>query len=395
MSTCKTDALVVGHFCLDIIPTFPDTGTPLAELFVPGRLVEVGDAVVGTGGAANNTGLALHRLGFRTGIVAKVGNDIFGDAALKLLRNAAPHLADNMIVSPADGTSYSVVLNPPGVDRIFLHASAANDTFDANDVPDSAFDGARHMHFGYPPLMRRFQMNDGAEVRALFERARARGLTTSLDMARPDPNGPSGKVDWIRFMENVLPATDAFLPSMDEILFMLDRKRFDALQEKAGDANPTALLDIDTIRKTAERLIGMGAAIVGLKLGDQGFYLRTTSDPGRLARMDCLPPANRDAWLDQEIATGCRKAKVAGTTGAGDCTIAGFLGALLKGMSADEAVSRAVAVGGASVESRDATSGVPAWSAIEERLAAGWPGVPSAVIPDTWTETPEGNRKRA
>lgn len=395
MNDQDADILVVGHFCLDIIPTFPDTGTPIGELFVPGRLVEVGDAVIGTGGAANNTGLALHRLGFPVGVVAKVGNDILGDAALRLLQRAAPRIADNMIVSPGDGTSYSVVLNPPGVDRIFLHASAANDTFCADDVPESAFGRARHMHFGYPPLMRRFQMNDGAELRTLFERARARGLTTSLDMARPDPNGPSGQVDWVRFMQNVLPAVDLFLPSVDEILFMTERPLFDALQEKAGQANPTALLGIDAIKRTAERLLGMGAAVVGLKLGDQGFYLRTTADPDRLADMGSLSPANRDAWLDQEIATGCRRAAVAGTTGAGDCTIAGFLGAMLKGMTADEAVARAVAVGGASVESRDATSGVPAWSVIEERLAAGWPGSPCAVIPDNWIATPEGNRRRA
>lgn len=391
MSTPKNDSLVVGHFCLDIIPTFPDSGRKtrtLADLLVPGQLVDVGEAVIGTGGAANNTGLALHRLGFRVGVVAKVGNDILGDAALRILRGVAPHIAENMIVSPRDSTSYSLVLNPPGVDRIFLHSSAANDTFCEKDVPDSAFAGARHMHFGYPPLMRRFMVEDGAELKTLFARAQSHGLTTSLDMARPDPNGASGKIDWVRFLENVLPAVDVFLPSVDELLFMLDRPRFEELQIRAGDGNIASLLDAGMLRDIAEKLLRMGASVVGLKLGDQGFYLRTAGDASRLSRFG-------EGWRDREIATGCRKADVVGTTGAGDCTIAGFLGAVLRGMSADAAVARAVAVGGASVESRDATSGVPAWDAIEKRLADGWPVAKNVVIPADWIRTPEGNKSRA
>lgn len=395
MTECKTDALVVGHLCLDIIPEFLTGNVPLPQLLVPGKLVDMGRVVLGTGGATSNTGLALHRLGFRVGIMGKIGADIFGDAVISLLKKTAPHLIDSMIVSPTDGTSYSVVLNPPGVDRIFLHSTGANDTFGVADIPDDALDGVRLMHFGYPPLMRRFQVDGGSELRTLFERARSRGITTSLDMARPDPDGLSGKVDWLQLMKNVLPLVDVFLPSVDEILFMIDRPRFDRLQEKAGEGNPTAHMDVETIRETADLLIGMGAAIVGLKLGDQGFYLKTTADPARLANMGHAAPKNAEAWLDKELITGCRCVDVAGTTGAGDCTIAGFLGALLKGLSADEAVVRAVAVGGASVETRDATSGVPDWSIIEKRLADGWAESASAVIPAGWNRTAAGGRSRA
>lgn len=394
MTEFKTDALVVGHLCLDIIPEFLIGNVPLSQILVPGKLVDMGGVVIGTGGATSNTGLALHRLGFRVGIAGKIGADIFGDAIITLLRKTAPRLVDSMIVSPTDGTSYSVVLNPPGIDRIFLHSTGANDTFGAADVPDESLDGVRLLHFGYPPLMRRFQVDGGSELLALFERARSRGITTSLDMSRPDPDGLSGKVDWPQLMKNVLPVVDVFLPSFDEILFMIDRPRFDRLQEKAGEGNPTAHVDVDSIRDAADLLLGMGAAMVGFKLGDQGFYLKTTADSGRLAAMGHAAPENREAWLGKEFITGCRRVEVAGTTGAGDCTIAGFLGALLKGLSADEAVARAVAVGGASVETRDATSGVPDWEVIEKRLAAGWPGVASAVVPRDWPETPAGNKTR-
>ena len=45
-------AVVAGHICLDIIPQF-DTLLPgeFASLFQPGRLIEVGPAILSTGGA--------------------------------------------------------------------------------------------------------------------------------------------------------------------------------------------------------------------------------------------------------------------------------------------------------------------------------------------------------
>ena len=394
MNMNEPEALVVGHLCLDVIPTFRGGNAPLSELFVPGKLIDVGNVVLSTGGAASNTGLALHRLGFKVGVVGKVGDDVFGRAVVDLLRQTAPHLAETMIVSPGDGTSYSVVLNPPGIDRIFLHSPGANDTFTAGDVPDKALAGARLMHFGYPPLMRRFQIDDGDELKTLFSRAKQHGLTTTLDMARPDPDSPAGKVDWVKFLENVLPVVDVFLPSVDEIIYMTDRPLFDALQKQAGDGNPAAYLDIETVRSVAEKMLSLGAGMVGFKLGDQGFYLRTSGDAARLKAMGKAAPDKLDEWLNQEIVTGCRCVEVAGTTGAGDCTIAGFLGSLLKGLSADDAVAMAVGVGGASVEARDSNSGVPEWDVVVRRLAAGWPGRQSAVAPADWKSTPAGNRAR-
>ena len=49
--------------------------------------------------------------------------------------------------------------------------------------------------------------------------------------------------------------------------------------------------------------------------------------------------------------------KVAGTTGAGDSTIAGFLASVFKGLEPSEALTMAVAVGGCCVEAPDADLG--------------------------------------
>lgn len=395
MESYPIDALVAGHLCLDIIPTFLTGGQSLGELFVPGKLIDVADAVLGTGGAASNTGLALHRLGFRTGIVGKIGDDHFGDIIVKILRQHGDHLADAMIVGRGEATSYSIVINPPGVDRIFLHNAGVNNTFAAGEVTDEALRNARLIHFGYPPLMRKFYQNNGDELRQLFERAHRFGLATSLDMSRPDPDGEAGKLDWNHYLENVLPHVDAFLPSIDEILFMTDRPLFDQLVAAAGDGNPASGLRIDQVRSLADKLLAMGPAMIGFKLGDEGFYLRATGDKKRLAALGRVAPEQAEDWLDKEFVAGCRRVEVKGTTGAGDCTIAGFLGGLLRGRTADEAAAMAVCVGGASVEARDSTSGVPPWDKVRERLAAGWPTRPCRLAPKGWEQTALGNWHRA
>ena len=66
----------------------------------------------------------------------------------------------------------------------------------SDDVTDATLKGARLLHFGYPPLMRRMYADRGEELSSIYRQAKATGVTTSLDMALPDVTGPSGRVDW-------------------------------------------------------------------------------------------------------------------------------------------------------------------------------------------------------
>lgn len=380
MDRQNCEVVVAGHVCLDIIPTLREIRGKLSSLLVPGTLVNVGPAVTSTGGAVSNTGLALHRLGFRTRLVGKVGDDLLGRTILEVLRRQHPSLTHGMIIAPGEASSYTVVISPPGVDRVFLHCPGANDTFLADDVDDGRLVGAKLFHFGYPPLMRRMYTHGGEECARLLRRVKRLGITTSLDMAMPDPDLDAGKVDWKGWLKRVLPHVDVFLPSVEETLFMLDRGRFDRMLR--GDV--TARVDGNLLTRLSEHLLALGAALVMLKLGDQGVYLRTTARAARgspnaknrvwgpLSAMGRSRPANPDAWTGREILAPCFRVSVVGTTGSGDCTIAGFLGGLLRGLSPEDAVTLAVAVGGASVEQADATSGVPPWSELEKRIRCGW-----------------------
>ena len=72
---------VAGHISLDITPVFQNSGRQkLSELFQPGKLLKVGKAMMCTGGAVSNTGLGLKRLGADVVLMAKIGDDYFGNA---------------------------------------------------------------------------------------------------------------------------------------------------------------------------------------------------------------------------------------------------------------------------------------------------------------------------
>lgn len=375
----KPQVIVAGHVCVDIIPTFGDAVVPLANLLRPGHLTSVGPAVIATGGAVSNTGLALHRLGIAVQLMGKIGEDLFGEAILSVFRRHSPALAAGMLISPNEDSSYTLVINPPGVDRIFIHCPGANDTFGAADIPIETVRQARIFHFGYPSLMRRMHSDDGVELAQMMAGVKAAGVVTSLDMSLPDPSSTAGRADWQALLARTLPHVDIYAPNLEETLYMIDRPAYDAL---AGGGAPPP--DGDLLHTLAGRLLEMGAAVVGLKLGDRGLYLRTTGDPDRLRALGDLLPADLEGWVGRELCAPCFRVKVAGTTGAGDCAYAGLLAGLLYGQSVEAVLLSAAATGACSVERADATSGVPHWDDVQARLRAGWARHPLALRLNGW-----------
>lgn len=366
------DVVVAGHICLDFIPDLSQSrANSVGALLRPGQLIEVGAATLSTGGAVSNTGLALHKLGMRTRLMGKIGDDLLGRVVRQIIDTHGPGLADGMVVDASADTSYTVIINPPGIDRMFLHAPAANNAFGAADVGYEAVAQARLFHFGYPPLVRRMFVDGGAELVAMFRRVRELGVTTSLDMALPDPASDAGHADWNRILAAVMPYVDVFLPSIEELLFMLRRPRYDALLRQSAAGSLLSLVTGDLLTDLSDELIALGGCIVGIKLGDRGFYLRTAHKE-RLLAMGAGAPAEPKDWADRELWAPCFDVRLVGTTGAGDAAIAGFLAGVLRGLSANETLRMAVAVGACNVEAADALGGIRPWQETEARVAQGW-----------------------
>ena len=70
------DAVSAGHICLDMTPLFFKESGGIKDIFIGGKLTNIGEMMMTTGGSAPNTGIALNKLGLNAPIMAKVGEDM-------------------------------------------------------------------------------------------------------------------------------------------------------------------------------------------------------------------------------------------------------------------------------------------------------------------------------
>lgn len=210
----KKKVIAAGHICLDITPVFPKkSGKNIGEILKPGKLLNVDQADVHTGGAVANTGLAMKFLGVDVSLMGKIGDDAFGTIVREV---AKKHDADEgLLVAEGESTSYSVILAVPGHDRIFLHNPGANDTFCAADIPEEKLKDVALFHFGYPPIMKKMFEEDGEELLKIFAMAKKNGAATSLDFASIDPDSEAGAADWKKILKKVIPYVDFLVPSVE------------------------------------------------------------------------------------------------------------------------------------------------------------------------------------
>ena len=174
-----------------------------------------------------------------------------------------------MAVVPGVASSYTVVVNIPGVDRIFLHCPGANMNYGCADVNWSQVKESALFHFGYPCFMANMYANDAQELTKMYKTAKELGVTTSMDPGMPDASGPAGQVDWKGVLERTLPYVDVFMPSADELLYMLDRNKF-------GKGDNLSASELSVL---GDQMLAMGAA-------ELTPVLRRGNDPTALNRMD-------------------------------------------------------------------------------------------------------------
>jgi sugar/nucleoside kinase (ribokinase family) len=368
----RKKVVVAGHICLDITPVFSDNKIDsLDELLSPGKLICMKNADVHTGGAVANTGLSMKILGADVRLMGKVGKDAFGELVIKILNNY--NASEGMIISDDSNTSYSIVLAPKGIDRIFLHSSGCNDTFSFDDLDFHVIQQSALFHFGYPPLMKKMYENGGKELVRIFKTVKACGVATSLDMAAVDSNSEAGEADWVRILENVLPYVDFFVPSFEELCFMIDRPKYQELMKRASGKDLTKVISVNyDVKPLADKLIEMRAKVVLIKCGALGIYYKTSGQE-KMSTIGCSTERSFDDWVDIEgFEKSYRADKVLSGTGAGDTSIAAFLMAMLKGYSLIKCVQLASAEGTSCISAYDALSGLLSLDELNRKIENGW-----------------------
>jgi sugar/nucleoside kinase (ribokinase family) len=367
-----SDVVVAGHLCIDLIPGM--VHVTQQDMNIPGRLYTTEAMTIATGGAVSNTGLALHKLGVNTALMATVGDDLIGQAICAYLEQHSPALTNYIRKVKEQASSYTIVLSPQNADRTFLHCTGTNDTFGVESINFDEVKSAKIFHLGYPTLLPQLVHNNGAELALIFAQAKAMGAVTSLDMAMPDPNGDMARLAWHDILVRTLPFVDIFIPSIEEMLLLLRRDLFTTW-------TPHILEQIDRqlLSEMAEEILSYGVAVAGFKMGEKGMYLKTGSQASIERLADSRLKLDAKQWTNQELWQPAFKVNVAGTTGAGDSAYAGFLTSILHGYSPQMALQLACAVGACNVERPDATSGIQSWSETMARVVAGWPALKSDI----------------
>ena len=356
------DAVVAGYLGVDIAPGFRArrTSVPAAELFRPGKLIETEGLSFSLGGVVANTGLAMKQFGQRVGLMGCVGTDALGNMVTGRLREQG--VTRGIRRSRRTGTAYGIVIAPPGMDRIFFEDPGCNGVFTAEDIDYQTVARSRLFHFGYPPLMKSMWASQGAELRRMFRRVRKLGVATSLDMALPDANSPAGAANWQRILSATLPYVDIFVPSIEEMLFMLEPEQYACLAARAAGGDLVGAIPSEAFERLSDRILALGVTLLMIKAGPRGAYIRTGNVEKLTSSTALKLPA--PAWNHRSLWAGsfpvdARRFKNA--CGAGDCAAAGFLTALLNGVEIEKAAPYAMLAGRDSLYGVDACSGLSDW----------------------------------
>jgi len=372
MSEKKREAVVAGQVCLDLMPVFRTKETNhIEEILIPSSTVYVGKADIHAGGCVTNTGLAMKIFGTDVCLMAKVADDDFGKIILRQYGERVS--TENMIVSKGDeGTSYSMVIAPAGIDRIFLHCPGVNDNFDEDDLDYDLIGTAKLFHFGYPQAMRRMYINGGKELSDVFRRVKERDVTTSMDTSGLDPNSEAGKTDWREILQKVIPDIDIFVPSVEELCYMMDRDKFDEWTARANGKGIGSFIRREDVAPLAEELLSWGAKVLMIKCGAAGMYFAVNGKKELEKTGSDLRPL-LTGWADTEhFEHSFRPKKILSATGAGDTCIAAFLTAMLRGYGWEKCLMYASATGAACLEAYDSLSGLLSFEELDKRIRDGW-----------------------
>ncbi len=302
-----TDVLVVGDANPDLILR----GDVVPRFDQAEQLLSEADVVLGGSAAIMAHGLA--RLGRSVQLVASTGADAFGYLVARMLAEAGVQSAD-MVRDPRVRTGVTVVLSTPADRAVLTFAGAipALTVEQAGTALEHAIrDGVRHVHaasfFLLPQL--------AAGLPDLFARAKAAGLSTSLDTNYDPAQAWSG-------VDEVLPHLDLLFPNRAEVLALADH-----LAGDAQDLEPAARL----LAARGPTVVVKDGADGAVRVGPDGSVLR---EAGR-----SVVPVD--------------------TTGAGDTFDAAYVDSFLRDLDPAECLRRACLAGALSTNAVGGTAAQP------------------------------------
>lgn len=277
----------------------------------PDEELPIEDLSIHCGGAATNVAVGLSRLGHDVAFLGCAGSDPIADRMLEELRSEGVDLSQ-LIIKENQMTGMVIsILDHHGERRLMTHYGA-NAAMSEADLSEDFFEHATIFHMSSPQLHM---------VKPLLERAKKKGLLTSFD---------PGSLICRHGMKVLGP-----LLSMVDLLF-LNRVEY---QQLIGEQDE---LDFSPF-------FSQGCQTVIYKKGKEGSLLVTREGV--------------------QVASKGFSVKPLDTTGAGDAFAAGYLSAMIRGLSDADRMRYANGTGALSVTARGAKEALPDRQQLESFLS--------------------------
>jgi sugar/nucleoside kinase (ribokinase family) len=266
--------------------TFDCLGWPFVQMPEGGGTTMVDDFALAVSGAAGTAAIAAAKMGLSVQAIGGIGQDLMGEWVRRRLQDFAVN-TDFLQTIAGGRTSSSIVTTRADGSRPVLHLKGATGDFYIEDSEFERVADAHVVHFGGVGLMTR--MDQGQNAR-LAEYAKRRGAIVTVDVFA------SSQAE-MQAVEQVLPYTDYFLPSIEEA---------------------HALTGRSDLEGTAEFFLERGVGCCVFTLGAQGAYYHDRS--GEKFHIPAFA-------VDVRCTCGC-----------GDAFNAGFAVALKHGLPPEQAV---------------------------------------------------------
>ena len=260
-----TDITSIGDINIDILTSNITDYPPKDSQII------LDDLHMTSGGCAANFAKASSILGRKTRLIARIGDDIFGDLVRKSLGSV-----DDLDLCLISGgrTSVTLAITFKDKSRSFLTFPGANSELSVKDIDYDHIEG-RYLH-----IASFFLQGLRADTKKILDYAHKKDITASFDTGF-DPLGWS-KAD-ASLVRRTLKDVDMFFPNL---------------------AEAQAITKAKNVEEVIEELLSLGPAIVALKMGSKGAWIATKGEK-------IFIPAFRVKAID--------------TTGAGDVFAAGFV----------------------------------------------------------------------
>lgn len=308
----KLDVLCLGAAVVDI-PLRPVS----REIFdIESYPVE--QIAMAVGGDAMNESTIISRLGFKTGLMAAIGDDAAGAF---ILRSCEKDQIDTegITVDKNLDTSINIGLVTTDGERTFI--TNRNGSLWKENLEHVNFEKLKEARILSLASIFNCPLLDGKVLVKIFRYAKEQGMLITADMIKPRLG------ETLDDIAEALSYVDYFFPNYDEACLLTGETEED---------------------KVADKLFACGVKNVVMKIGKRGCFIRN-------AESTMIVPA-------------CKGITAVDTIGAGDNFASGFIAGLLQGKSIKECAQYANCTAAIAVQHPGATSGVQNREMVEAML---------------------------